>query len=47
MFSGPNVSSIVCVVNMSQEFKSGTLSNPTGADFFKKDFKVGYPRINL
>ena len=34
MFLGPNVSSVVSIGEMSQEFKSGTLTNPNGAVFY-------------
>ena len=39
MFLGPNVPSVVSIGKMSQEFKSGTQTNPTGAVFFKSTLK--------
>ena len=47
MFLGPHFRSVVSIGKMSQEFKYGTLINPKEASFFKIDFKVGYPQINL
>ena len=47
MFLGPNIPTVVSIGEMSQEFKSGTLTNPKMTDFLKIDFKVGYPQINL
>ena len=34
MFLGPNVPSVVSIGKICQEFKSGTLTNPTGTVFF-------------
>ena len=47
MFLGSNIRSVGSIENMSQEFKSETLTNPKGAGLFLIDLKVGYPQINL
>ena len=36
MVLGPNVPSVASIGKMSQEFKPGTLTNPTGAVFLNR-----------
>ena len=47
MMLGQNFPSVFSIGEMSQEFKSGTLTNPMGDPMGVVFFKVGYPQINL